>query len=193
MGIAAGLTLPLLSGMLSREGEKSTARIIQGVLRRTQAEALLSGRDWRVNLDWAKGQCQAEQIDSNLPEPAKATGTATPSNVVSHAPAIKSGHGEAVTAKLPAPSRPLLAITDSGTVERPTVTSIVLRPQGLCQPAFIRLEETAGKSAALAISAVGCAVDLLQTDLDTAQKQFEKTHGQPGTPWGNATRATDKS
>lgn len=194
MGIAAGLTLPMLSAMLNREGEKSAARIMQGVLRRAQAEALLSGRDWRVDFDWAKGKCRAVQVDTPVVAPVKPPGKDAPQPKVplDKAPAVKDGRGVTVTADLPAAARPLLAVTEDGLVRQPEVTSIVLRPQGLCQPAFIRLPETDGKSAAIVIAAVGCAVDLLQSDLDAAQTRFFDTHGQPRTPWANTPAAAGK-
>lgn len=194
MGIAAGLTLPMLSAMLNREGEKSAARIIQGVLRRAQAEALLSGRDWRVDFDWATGKCRAVQVETPIVAPVKPPGkdTPQPKAPLDKAPAVKDGRGVTVSADLPAAIRPLLAVTEDGLVRQPTVTSIVLRPQGLCQPAFIRLPETGGNNAAIVIAAVGCAVDLVQSDLDAAQTRFTDTHGQPHTPWGQAQTAPDK-
>ncbi|WP_428568075.1 MAG: pilus assembly FimT family protein [Solidesulfovibrio sp. DCME] len=191
MGIAAGLALPMLSAMLPREGQKTTARVIQGVLRRTQAEALLAGHDWRVDIDWAKGQCRAAQVDQTVPPPSNAV-EKTPSAPLAKAPAVKDGRGVTVSAALPAAQRPLLTVTTAGLTRRPDVTSLVLRPQGLCQPAFVRLADADGKSAALVISAVGCRVELLQSDLEAAQERFEQTHGQPRLPWDAAATAGGK-
>lgn len=184
MAVAAGLSLPMLSAMLPREGEKTAARVIQGVLRRTQAEALLSGRDWRVDIDWAKGQCRAAQVEQDVPPPSNDT-AASVGAPLRKAPAPKEGRGVAVSAALPQAERPLLAVTSSGITRRPDVTSLVLRPQGLCQPAFVRLAAAGGKSAALVVSAVGCRVELLQSDLEAAQERFEKNHGQPRLPWAD--------
>jgi prepilin-type N-terminal cleavage/methylation domain-containing protein len=188
MGIAAGLALPMLSSLLSREGEKTTARVLQGVLRRTQAEALLSGRDWRVDIDWARGKCRAVQLEKPLPGPVRAAkdgasqGAKAPT---SRAPAAKDGKDVVVTADLPDAARPSLVLTAGGEARLPEVTSLVLRPQGLCQPAFIQLADVAGKSAALAISAVGCRVELVQADLDAARERFAKAHARPRLPWGD--------
>ncbi len=189
MAVAAGLTLPLLSGLLSREGEKTAARVLQGVLRRARAEALLTGSDWRVDIDWARGKCRAVQVERAVPGPLNPTGPASGRSAATptpRAPAAKDGRDMAVTTDLPAAARPTLVLTNGGETRQPDVTTIVLRPQGLCQPAFIRLADAAGKASALAVSEVGCRVDLLQSDLDTAMERFAKTHGAPRLPWADA-------
>ncbi len=188
MGIAAGLVLPTLSTMLSREGEKTAARVIQGVLHRARAESLLTGRDWRVDIDWAAGKCRAVQIGQDLALPARrqenaGTDTTAPNQPTARAPAVKDGSRVTVSAGLPDTVRPMLVLTNAGAARQPDRTSIVLRPEGLCQPAFIRLADEAGQSAALTISAVGCRVELLRTDLDAAATRFADSHGLPHIVW----------
>ncbi len=182
MAIAAGLTLPKLSAWLSREGDKTAARVIQGVLRRAQAEALLSGREWRVEIDWGKGQCRARQNQPTPPPSRSASGSGSDADRASRP------RDQVVVTALPRDMRPKLALTPAARLTSPDSLSIVLRPEGLCQPAFIRLSDTTGTSGqnvALEISAVGCRVDLLDADLEAAQERFAKAHGLLALPWEN--------
>lgn len=183
LGISAGLVLPALSGLLAREGEKTAARVIQGTLRRAQAEALLTGREWRVDIDWAAGRCRAFQVE-RVPSPAPPRQARSQAQVQTDAAGrdgatAKDGQGLVVTTDLPDTLRPRLVLTGAGVQADPDITGIVLRPEGLCQPAFIRLPDAAGREAAITVSAVGCRVDLVHTDLDKAQERFDATHGQP--------------
>ncbi len=191
LGISAGLVLPALSGLLAREGEKTAARLIQGTLRRARAEALLTGREWRVDIDWAAGRCRASQVERTpFPAPARQIRSQAQVQVQRSTAgrdavpgrggaAAKDGQGMVVTTDLPSALRPRLVLTEAGVQADPDVTGIVLRPEGLCQPAFIRLPDAAGREAAITVSAVGCRVDLAHADLDRAQERFDATHGQP--------------
>lgn len=193
LGISAGLVLPALSGLLSREGEKTASRVILGTLRRAQAEALLGGHEWRVDLDWSKSQCRARQVEQAPPPAASSRAASAARQAAAKTGADsqalgapgKAGQSMVVTTALPGKTRPRLVLTESAVLSTPDLTSIVLRPEGLCQPAFIRLPGNAGQESAIVISAVGCRVELLQTDLDKAQERFEKTHGQPRTAWAD--------
>ncbi|KHK01159.1 pilus assembly FimT family protein [Desulfovibrio sp. TomC] len=198
LGLSAGLVLPALSGLLAREGEKSTARILTGVLRRARSEAILTGEPWRVDIDWDKGECR---LGPNTPKdsPDRATSpreraaannrkktasTATPSA----AAGIDAAMTPKKTATLPAVKlqeqlRPRLAMISGKTVDQPAVVSIVVRPEGLCQPAFLRLPGSGGTDAAVTISAVGCRVEMITAGLDTAQMRFQKAQGLADPPW----------
>lgn len=187
LGIAAGLALPALTGMLSREGEKTASRAIQGILGRARAEALLSGRDWRVDIDFAKGQCRAVQNEPTPPPAPDAGRTADASGGSTAGSPEKKAKAPDITAKLPTDTRPRLALTVNGAVNNPDTLSIVLRPEGLCQPAFIRLPGAGGGDLALTIDAVGCRVELLNTDLDEAQERFRKALGLLELPWADGT------
>ena len=198
LGISAGLVLPALSGLLTREGEKSTARILTGVLRRARSEAILTGEPWRVDIDWDKGECR---LGPNAPQGSlgrpktpgeksgansrkKASSTATPSASATVDAAMTPKKAATIpTVKLQEQLRPRLAMTRGKTVDQPAIVSIVVRPEGLCQPAFIRLPGSDGTDAAVTISAVGCRVELITAGLDTAQARFQKAQGLTDPPW----------
>ncbi|MFP5259276.1 MAG: hypothetical protein ACLGQH_09655, partial [Acidobacteriota bacterium] len=95
--------------------------------------------------------------------------------------------------KLPAKTHPRLAITRGESVDQPEVTGLVVRPEGLCQPAFIRLPGPEGTDVAVTVAAVGCRVDLAVSDLDTKQKEFQKAQGLADPPWAQTDYAAGRA
>ncbi len=204
MGIAAGLAIPQLAGLFSRESEKSLARQLSGLLTRARTEAIVTGRPFVVTLDWTKGEARLEP----LPEPA------------SPAPAGRDGRKSAerskaavakdTTGNLPDPSgasrpptpvsptkiadkaRPRLVLMPQGRVNQPETLRLAVTPQGLCPPVFARLSAADGNEAAVVVEPVGCRVNLLTADLDAAQTRFEKTLGLLDPPWAGSLGAADK-
>lgn len=191
LGISAGLVIPALSGLLGREGEKSTARILTGVLRRARSEAILTGRPWRVDLDWTRGECRLspnEPPPVEAPTPTAAARDAAKTRTPTASPSIDAALAAKKVVslppvKLPGRTHPRLAMTSGQTVDQPEVTTLVVRPEGLCQPAFIRLPGTDGVDAAVTVASVGCRVELASDDLDTAQTKFKKALGLVDPPW----------
>ena len=196
LGISAGLALPGLSGLLAREGEKSAARILTGVLRRARSEAILTGQPWRVDIDWDKGECR---LGPSAPQKPLARTPASREKTVANRPKTTSPSASATidaamtpkaaptipAVKLPGNVRPRLAMVRGRTFDQPAVVSIVVRPEGLCQPAFIRLPGSDGTDAALTVSPVGCRVEMVTADLDTAQARFKKSQGLADPPWAD--------
>lgn len=204
MGIAAGLAIPQLAGLFSRESEKSLARQLAGLLTRARTEAIVTGRPFVVTLDWARVEARLEP----MPEP------------VSPAPAGRDGRKSAerskaavtkdATGNLPAPSgasrppvavpptkiadkaRPRLILTPQGRASQPETLRLVVTPEGLCQPVFARLSAAGGDEAAVVVDPVGCRVNLLTADLDAAQARFEKALGLYDPPWAAASWPTGK-
>ncbi|MHC1788750.1 pilus assembly FimT family protein [Solidesulfovibrio sp.] len=199
LGISAGLAIPALSGLFAREGEKSMTRVLAGVLRRARSEAVLSGRSWRVDIDWARGECRLSP-DGPPPVPVPLpTDSAARTAVQARTPAGDAAVDAALAprtaavippVRLPDGVRPRLSLTPAGgSVIQPETASIVVRPEGLCQPAFFRLPDTNGQDAAVSIAAVGCRVTLATSDLDTAQARFQKNLGLADPPWAHGSQA----
>lgn len=193
IGISAGLVIPNLTSLLAREGEKSATRVLAGALRRARSEALLTGRPWRVEIDWGKGECR---IVPNEPLPADPAESAPPTADAARdttrraraAAPVKTTLAPKKVApippvKLPAKTQPRLALTRGESQDQPDVTRLVVRPEGLCQPAFIRLPGPDGTDVAVTVAAVGCRVDLAVSDLDAKQKAFKKAQGLADPPW----------
>lgn len=200
IGIAAGLVIPNLSSLLAREGEKSTTRVLAGALRRARSEALLTGRPWRVDIDWGKGEYRIAPNEPLPDEPAAPpTDAATDTTRRSRAatPVKTALAPKQVVAippvKLSAKTHPRLAITGGESVDQPGLTRLVVRPEGLCQPAFIRLPGPEGTDVAVTVAAVGCRVDLAVSDLDTKQKEFKKAQGLADPPWAQTDYAAGRS
>lgn len=200
MGIAAGLAIPQLAGLFSRENEKSMARQLAGLLTRARTEAIVTGRSFVVTLDWIRGEARLEPLPEPVaPLPAGRDGRKS-------AERSKAAVAKDAAGSLPAPSgtsrppvavpptiiadkaRPRLLLTPLGRFSQPESLELVVTPQGLCQPAFARLSAIAGNEAAVVVDPVGCRVNLLMTDLDAAQAWFEKTLGLYDPPWAGTSR-----
>ena len=204
LGISTGLVIPALSGLLAREGEKSTARILMGVLRRARSEAILTGQPWRVDIDWSRGECrlgpdpgqnlQLRPTAARTDAAAKRASTATPSASSAVEAAMAPKQAATIPAvQLPGAVRPRLAMTLGKAVSQPETVSLVVRPEGLCQPAFIRLPGTDGTDVAVIVAAVGCRVEMVSTDLDTAQARFQKSLGLADPPWAGKVMAAGQA
>lgn len=200
MGIAAGLALPQLAGLFSREAEKSAARQLAGLLRQARTEAILTGRPWLVTLDWSRAQARLEPApEPALPRPAGHDGRKSAER--SKAATAQDGTGSlrdgtatarSATGRPPTTiadkTRPRLAITPEGRVSQPERLRLVVAPAGLCQPAFVRLSAAGGAETAVEVEPVGCRIALLDADLDAAQNRFEKALGLIDPPWAGAAR-----
>lgn len=200
MGIAAGLAIPQLAGLFSRESEKSLARQLAGLLTRARTEAIVTGRSFVVTLDWTRTEARLEP----LPEPGSPVPTGRDGR--KSAERSKAAVAKDAPGNLPDPSgasrppvavpptkiadkaRPRLLLTPHGRVSQPESLELVVTPQGLCQPIFARLAAAGGNEAAVVVDPVGCRVSLLTADLDAAQARFEKGLGLYDPPWAGASR-----
>ena len=204
MGIAAGLAIPQLAGLFSRESEKSLTRQLAGLLTRARTEAIVTGRSFVVILDWARAEARLEPLpEPGSPAPAGRDGR-------KNAERSKAAVAKDAAANLPDPSgasrppvaapptkiadktRPRLLLSSLGRFRQPESLELVVTPQGLCQPAFARLAAAGGNEAAVVVDPVGCRVTLLTADLDAAQARFEKALGLYDPPWAGASRPTDR-
>ncbi|HML52501.1 MAG TPA: GspH/FimT family pseudopilin [Solidesulfovibrio magneticus] len=204
MGIAAGLAIPQLAGLFSRENEKSMARQLAGLLTRARTEAIVTGRSFVVTLDWTRGEARLEPLPESV-SPAPVGRVGRKSSERSKAAVAKDAPGS-----LPAPSgtsrppvavgptkiadkaRPRLLLTPLGRFSQPESLELIVTPQGLCQPAFARLSANGGNEAVVVVDPVGCRVNLLSTDLDVAQARFEKALGFFDPPWAGTSRPAGK-
>lgn len=204
MGIAAGLAIPQLAGLFSRESEKSLARQLAGLLTRARTEALVTGRSFVVTLDWTRAEARLEP----LPEPVSPVPVGRDSR--KSAERSKTALAKDATGNLPDPSgatrppvavpptkiadkaRPRLLLTPQGRFSQPESLELIVTPQGLCQPTFARLSAVGGSEAAVVIDPIGCRVNLLTADLDAAQARFEKGLGLYDPPWAGSSRPAGK-
>ncbi|BAH76339.1 GspH/FimT family pseudopilin [Solidesulfovibrio magneticus] len=203
MGIAAGLAIPQLAGLFSRESEKSLARQLAGLLTRARTEAIVTGRPFVVTLDWARGEARLKPLpESGSPVPAGRDGR-------KNAERSKAAVAKDAPGNLPDPSgasrppvvvpptkiadkaRPGLLLTPQGRFRQPESLELVVTPQGLCQPVFARLAAAGGSEAAVVVDPVGCRVSLLTADLEAAQARFEKSLGLLDPPWSGVVRPAD--
>jgi prepilin-type N-terminal cleavage/methylation domain-containing protein len=200
MGIAAGLAIPQLAGLFSRESEKSLARQLAGLLTRARTEAIVTGRPFVVTLDWARAEARLEPLPEPV-SPAPAGRGGRKSAERSKAAVAKDATGNlsdpagasrppvAIPAmKIADKARPRLLLTPQGRFSQPDTLRLLVTSQGLCQPVFARLSAAGGNEAAVTVDPVGCRVNLLTTDLDAAQAWFEKTLGLYDPPWAGTSR-----
>ena len=203
MGITAGLAIPQLAGLFSREGEKSLARQLAGLLTRARTEAIVTGRPFVVTLDWGKAEARLEPLPEPVsPAPAGRDGRKSAERskaaVAKDAPGSESAPAGATRPPVAAPptkiadkARPGLLLTPQGRFSQPETLRLVVTPGGLCPPVFARLSAAGGNEAAVMVDAVGCRVSLLTADLDAAQARFEKALGLIDPPWSGVTRPAD--
>ncbi len=204
MGIAAGLAIPQLAGLFSRESEKSLARQLSGLLTRARTEAIVTGRPFVVTLDWARAEARLEPLPEPV-SPAPAGRDGRKSAERSKAAVAKDATGNLSdpsgasrppvaipSMKIADKTRPRLVLTPRGRFNQPETLGLVVTPEGLCQPVFARLAAAEGNEAVVVINPVGCRVNLLTADLDAAQARFEKTLGLLDPPWAGSLRTADR-
>jgi prepilin-type N-terminal cleavage/methylation domain-containing protein len=200
LGIGAGLAVPALTGLLAREGDKSTTRILTALIGRARSEAILTGQPWQVTLDWAKGEGRLTPLPLPRPpqpmagseERKRATEARTTARSVSadgqdDTKAIPKKAAAIPPVSLPDKTRPRLALSPGGLARQPDSLALAVAPEGLCQPAFVRLSAAGGAEAALVVEAVGCRVSMLTDDLETAQTRFQKALGLLAPAWAGQT------
>lgn len=172
-GVALGLTLPRIGSWLGHEQEKTATRVLDKLLARARVEAMLSGREWRLDLDWKTGTCRLSPADTDGDAALLPSGPASPDQ--SKTLIMQNA--------LPTSLRLAAVFTAAGRYDDSRLLSIRLRPDGVCQPCFIRLSDQDGVEMAIVVHAVGCRVESIQENIKQAQDAFRRTHAVLDLPW----------
>ena len=172
-GVAVGLTLPRIGSWLGHEQEKTATRVLDKLLARTRVEAMLSGREWRLDLDWKTGTCRLSPADTDGNAALLPSGPASPDQ--SKALVMQNA--------LPTSLRLAAVFTAAGRYDDSRLLSIRLRPEGVCQPCFIRLSDQDGVEMAIVVHAIGCRVESIQENIKQAQDAFRRNHAVLDLPW----------